>query len=150
MRIFDVMTNGVRTISPAARAVAAREAMRLHGIHHLVVTDKSDVVGVISARDLGRPGSTREREASVADVMSRPAVTIDREAPVRKAANLMRGRFIGCLVVLDGRRPIGVVTVSDLLEVIGKGGVPLARSGRRASLHYRVPHRKQHRSGGSW
>lgn len=149
MRIFDVMTEGVRTISPTVSAEAARETMRLHGIHHLVVADKSDVVGVVSTRDLGRPGSARERESSVADIMSTPAVTVDREMPLRKAANMMRGRFIGCLVVMKGRRPVGIVTVSDLLDVIGRGGDRQPRAAAPSGVQYRAHHRKRP-AGGIW
>ena len=38
MRVRDVMTEGVKTIAPTATAEDAWTLMRLHSIHHLVVT----------------------------------------------------------------------------------------------------------------
>jgi len=40
---------------------------------------------------------------------------------VREAANLMRGHGVSCLPVFNGRRLKGIVTVVDLLELIGRG-----------------------------
>jgi CBS domain-containing protein len=61
---------------------------------------------------------------------------------VREAANLMRGRSIGCLPVLDGRKLVGIVTVTDLLELLGRGAErPMAR-GRRAVMAGRGHRRK--------
>jgi CBS domain-containing protein len=124
--------------------------MKKKRIHHLIVMDGSDVVGVLSDRDAGgRSGAGVRQRALVAELMSPHVVSLDPDATVRKAANLMRGRTIGCIPVIDGRRLVGIVTVSDLLEIVGRGGdrrVPV----QRAALHYRVPHRKQRRAGGSW
>ena len=38
MRVRDVMTEGVKTIAPTVTAEDAWTLMRLHSIHHLVVT----------------------------------------------------------------------------------------------------------------
>jgi CBS domain-containing protein len=77
-------------------------------------------------------------------------VTVDAAAPLRKAANLMRGRSIGCVVVTDDRRPVGIITVADLLELIGRGLDYPASQTARTALRHRAPHRKRHRSTGPW
>jgi CBS domain-containing protein len=82
--------------------------------------------------------------------MTRGVVTVPATTPLRKAANLMRGRAIGCLVVTAGRRPIGIVTISDLLDVLGRGGDRGVQSTRRPTLSHRVPHRKQHGVVKAW
>ncbi|TAH39659.1 MAG: CBS domain-containing protein [Planctomycetota bacterium] len=49
-------------------------------------------------------------------------LTIDPEASARQAAALMEKEGIGCLVVVDDEKPIGVVTDRDLaLRVIAEG-----------------------------
>ncbi len=56
---------------------------------------------------------------SVRDVMTTAVVTVDPATPVHELARLMLERQVHRLVVLDGqRRPIGVVTVSDLMQVL--------------------------------
>jgi acetoin utilization protein AcuB len=151
MRARDVMTDAVRTISPAATAEDAWQLMQQAGIRHLVVTSGSRLVGLVSDRDLGslRGGPLRKGK-TVADVMTSDIVTVLPETPVRKAANVMRGRSIGCLVVAVGDRVMGVVTVADLLELLGRGASRPVLETARPTLNHRVPHRKQHGSGGSW
>ncbi len=53
--------------------------------------------------------------------MTELVLTVPPETTVRKAANLMRGRSFGRLVVANAGRVLGIVTVSDFLELIGRG-----------------------------
>ena len=151
MRLQDVMTKGVQTISSTTAAHEAWDVMQNKHIHHLVVTKGSHIVGILSDRDAGgRRGATVRQNRLVADLMNTSVVTVPPATTVRKAANLMRGRSIGCLVVVDAGRAIGVVTVSDLLELIGDGLDRHTTVSKRWTLKHRTPHRKVHRSAGVW
>jgi len=145
------MTGGVTTVSAAATADDAWTLMRANGIHHLVVLEGAEVVGVISDRDLGgRHGATVRDTRLVSELMTGNVITIEPDTTVRKAANLLRGRSIGCLIVVRDRRVVGIVTTADLLELVGRGiERPLAQS-RRRTLSHRAPHRKRHVSAGVW
>ena len=67
--------------------------------------------------------------------MSEQVVTAPADATIRQAANLMRGRGIGCLAVVADEKPVGIVTITDLLELIGRGVErPIERS-TRWTLH---------------
>ena len=150
MRVFEVMTEAVQTVPPAMTASDAWELMRRNRIHHLVVTSGNRMVGVLSERDTGsRIGARARIGHTVADFMTSPVVTAGRTDTIRVVANLMRGRTIGCLPVVDGERLIGIVTVSDLLEALGRGIDRPVKEIRRMATH-RVPHRKQRRAGGAW
>jgi CBS domain-containing protein len=147
MRIREVMTEPVETVPPSMALGQAAGVMRALRVHHLVVKEGSKVIGVLSASDLPRAGAAHD-ERVVRDLMSLNVATIDEGETVRRAANLMRGRSIGCVVATRSGKMVGIVTVSDLLALLGKGGERRAAV-PRASLHYRVPHEKQHR-GRSW
>jgi len=150
MRVAEVMTSEVKTVSPRTPAADAWELMRRQGIHHLVVTDGAKVIGVLSDRDAGgRSGGKLRAESRVWDLMTGDVVTVAPTDTVRQVANLMRGRTIGCVPVMNGGRLRGIVTVSDLLKVLG-GGVDRPTPPDRRNLHHRVPHRKQHRANGAW
>jgi predicted transcriptional regulator len=106
---------------------------------------------VLSSRDLGgRTMATAKRNVNVADLMTDRVVAVAPDTPVRKAANLMRGRWIGCLVVTKADRVVGIVTAADLLELLGRGADRPSPLRKRADLHYRVPHRGKKKPGGSW
>lgn len=150
MRVAEVMTERVETVPATMPAADAWDLMRRKGIRHLVVTAGSDVKGVLSERDAGgRSGASVRTNSSVADLMTTAVVTVAPDAPVRRIANLMRGRTIGCVPVVDGKRLVGIVTVSDLLDLLGRG-VDRPAPPQRRGLHHRVPHRKVKGAFGVW
>jgi CBS domain-containing protein len=134
VRVEQVMTTPVETVDVEAAAKSAAEAMRRYGIHHLVVLDGLRPVGVVSDGDL------RGRDLAgltVREVMSANVELVKPSATIRELANKMRGRSIGCLPVHDGKRLVGIVTVSDLLELIGKGMArPVVRARRWTLKHF--------------
>jgi CBS domain-containing protein len=150
MRVQDIMTRGVVTTTPDTDADVAWNLMRQQGIQHLVVQEGKRVVGMLSARDAGGGrGAALRKGRAVAELMSGPVVTVPATATVRQAANVMRGRSIGSLVVLARERPIGIITVSDLLTLLGHG-VGRPEQPARPLLQHRVPHRKRHTAAGAW
>jgi acetoin utilization protein AcuB len=134
MRLQDIMSNDIKTIAPNASVAEARSLMRTYGFHHLLVRDQRRIVGVVSDRDLGGriAGRTSEGGARrVSEVMTVHPATAAPDMTVRQAANLLRGRSIGCLPVLDGDKAVGIVTTTDLLDLIGRGATrPIERSTR--------------------
>ena len=120
----DIMSVDVKTIGPDATVGEARTLMTSAGVRHLVVVEDRDVVGVLSDRDLGGRVSADHGDgdfARVGNVMSPHVVTIEPTATIRNAANRLRGHGIGCLAVMDAGKLLGIVTTSDLLELIGRG-----------------------------
>jgi CBS domain-containing protein len=141
MRVQDVMTRRVESVSAEGSAEGALQQMRLKRIRHLVATRDGKVVGVVSSRDLESLGSLRQAQ-TVADVMSSPAVIAAPEMTLRKVANLLRGRTIGCLPVMDEGKLVGILTITDVLELIGRGVERPTAKGKRWILKGRGPRRK--------
>ncbi len=135
MQLRDVMTRDVRTIGADEPADRAWDAMRGHRVRHLVVTSRAGVVGVLSERDLGgRRGDGARAGRLVSDLMNPHVVTARPDTTIRQAANLLRGRSVGCLPVFEGPRLVGIVTVTDMLELLGRGterALDTEGSGRR-------------------
>jgi CBS domain-containing protein len=152
LRVQDVMTAAVHTVEPESPAEAAWQRMRAERIHHLVVRKGSRILGVLSDRDAGGPRGTRVREGRTAgELMSTALVTVRPDTPVRKAANLMRGRSIGSLVVSGPKgQLVGIVTVSDLLELLGRGVERPVVTSTRWTLNHRAPHRKTRPAAQRW
>jgi CBS domain-containing protein len=152
MRLDDVMSRGVLKVAPWATAELAWQMMQLKNIHHLVVVDDGAVAGVISDRDLGgRRGRAVRACKTVSELMTTRVVTAPPTTTLKRAAAVMRGHAVGCLVVTDTRGKVaGIVTVADLLETIGRGMLKPARVVRRRPLSHRAPHRKRHSAMGVW
>jgi len=125
VRLFEIMTTDVQVASPNEGAEAAYNRMRNQRVRHLVVMEDRRVVGILSELDVGGAGGAAVRHGkSVADLMSRRVVTAAPTAKVREAANLMRAREIGCLPIVEDSKLVGIVTLIDLAEVLGRGGQP--------------------------
>ena len=122
LHVADIMATHVQTIDVSESAEHAWHLMRQCDIHHLVVMRGGAVAGVLSARDLGGSrGESIRTGHRVVDLMVRSVATAQPHSTVRQAAALMRGRSIGCLPVVSRGELVGIVTSSDLLELIANG-----------------------------
>ena len=137
MRVIEIMKTNVKTLTPSATVTQARAVMNLNRIHHVVVLKNRQVFGIVSDRDLGgRLLSRASEDRAISDFMTPFPCTATPETTLREAANLMRGRSIGCLPVVDRGRLVGIVTASDLLDLIGRGADrPVARTKRWTLRH---------------
>lgn len=138
MRLQEIMNSDVVTVRPDQAANAAWTSMRRNNIRHLVVTENSRLLGVLSERDLGgRNGTALRRGRTVRALMTPQVATATPRTTLRQAANLMSGQLIGSLPVLEDGRVVGIVTATDVLEELGRGSTrPTVRAKRRGM---RVP-----------
>ena len=78
-------------------------------------------MGIVNADDVQ---GTRHSEGSpartVAEIMSRPVVSIGSDAPLSEAMRVMASHRIGALPVVDGERVIGILTQSDVVTAFGR------------------------------
>lgn len=132
MRIRDIMKRDVRTIAPDRPLSEAAEVMRIRGIRHLVVVDGSAVVGVISNRDLAAITRRELDQVRVRDVMLEHVVSVSPQATLAQAANKMRNARIGILPVMEEGHLVGIVTTTDVLELVGRNTPAVRRPERQA------------------
>jgi len=73
----------------------------------------------------GKANKTVRLEPEVREIMSKDVVTVPESESVVSAAKLMSKKDIGCLVVLDGTKPVGMLTERDFLtKVVAEGKDP--------------------------
>ncbi len=145
MRVHECMTTPVITIEKSESVENAFEKMRQHRVHHLVVLDQHRVVGIVSDSDTGseklKPYTTM-KGLLVEDVMSEPAHCIEPDTTIREAANKMRGSHIGCLPVLEHDELVGMVTTTDLLDLLGQGAERVVGTAEKQPVSRENPGRK--------
>ena len=150
MTVSDVMSRNVQCVRPSVSVAEGKDLMRRKRIHHLVVNHGANLLGIVSARDLNRrvsDASTGRR--TVADAMTRHVLFIEGDATLGRASRKMRGHSVGCLIVLEHGRVVGIVTTSDLLGMLEDSGARRAR-GTKPAAHHRVAHRHRGRGDGVW
>lgn len=146
MRVSEIMTKTVVAVSPDMKVQELLEFWKAHTYSGFPVVEAGRVVGVVSEADLvyrDRPlkgpafiavfdllvplesqkhllEELRKTVGSqVKDVMTAPAMTIDPEAEVGVAAELMTRNRINRLPVVDPNgKLLGVISRSDLLRAM--------------------------------
>jgi len=129
LTVRDLMDRDVKTLNHNDKLTIADELMRMDRIRRLpVIDDEEELVGIVSQRDLFRSALARalgygERaqqrlmdQLLVKEVMTKPVQTIGPDAPIAEAARLMRDKKIGCLLVTQGERIVGILTEGDFVR----------------------------------
>ena len=117
MRLIDTLRKVPVTIEADGTVVEAARLMDERAVGALVVTDAGRAVGLVTDRDLTVRGLARRvaPDARVDGLMTLDPVTLPASADLRDALPLFRQHAVRRLVVLDDDRPVGVVSVDDLL-----------------------------------
>jgi CBS domain-containing protein len=62
---------------------------------------------------------------SVKDIMTKSVTTIKVDSSVFEVAELMNSKGIGCLIIVDGEEPVGMVTERDIVRRIVAKNCPV-------------------------
>ena len=129
--ISELMTTRVHTLEVGAKLSEVRRLLTEQRVHHVPIVDKGVLVGMVSSRDLVGilrrakmgPGEsvdqTLDRSGTVAKVMSSDLVTVRRDESVEQAIERIADGSVHSMLVLDaGRRLVGIVTDTDLLDYL--------------------------------
>jgi CBS domain-containing protein len=116
--VREVMTPVPRTVRSTATLVEAARSMREADAGAVIVVDDRDrVVGIVTDRDIAVRAVAEGRDPAttmVAQVASTDLTTLSPTDTVSHAVRLMRERAIRRLPVVEGGRPVGIVSIGDL------------------------------------
>jgi acetoin utilization protein AcuB len=127
------MTPDPVTVEPSTRVSQAARLMALRHVRRLPVTEPGShgrtLVGIISSHDVWQacPADFHPLSASawpasedpgVGTIMSAALHTTTPDTPIETAARLLRKHKIGALPVTREGRLVGIITESDLLDVL--------------------------------
>lgn len=132
-QLSEIMNRTLITVDTHASLRQAQRIFDRRNIRHLFVMDGKRLIGIVTDRDLRKaapssksPLTASEREEfmdelKVVEVMLRKLITASPSTTVREAAKVMIREKIGCLPVVDGKTLVGIVTETDLLEILVRG-----------------------------
>jgi CBS domain-containing protein len=118
MKIHEVMTRGVETVSSGATLEFAAKKMLNRNVGFLPVVDSEKVVGVVTDRDVVlRAVSFGMRPAmtTVGQVMTKRVLSVRDYESLTDASLVMEKNLVHRLLVLDRQeRLVGIVSLSDI------------------------------------
>ncbi len=132
MSVGPICVREVDTAQPDESVAVAAQRMHQRAVGTLVVVnDVSQVVGIVTDRDLVSRVLARNRnpaETAVRDVMTMAPRTVYEDTPIKTALLTMRtGRFRRLPVVDQTRRLLGLLTLDDVLMLLAEEFTQIGR-----------------------
>ena len=124
-RVKSVMTPFPYAVDLNAPIGQARKLMLEHHVHHLPVTEGSDLKGIVSDRDIKlllgpELGSPDPHELTVEDAYIENAYSADLETPLAIVVRTMADQHIGAAVITRQKRIAGIFTATDAARVLAE------------------------------
>ncbi len=139
LKIGEVMTRNVITVTPRTSMAELREALREHRISGAPVMQNGELVGIISVEDLIKALAAGEMGATVGEKMTPNPVTLRADEPVGIAVDYFARYGYGRFPVVDNKGKLaGIITRGDIIQgLLKKLEVEYHEEEIR---HYRVSH----------
>jgi CBS domain-containing protein len=109
------------TVAPDATVQAALEIMASKRVSSLPVMIGSELVGIFSERDYIRravPKRIAPWDVLVKDLMTDKVICVTADQSVRECMELMTGNKFRHLPVVDGKKLVGMLSISDILKAL--------------------------------
>lgn len=131
MKLNTLFTRGAITAAPSATLGAVAALMESHNVGAVVVEADRRPVGIVTDRDLALALGVRghTRETPVQTVMTRHVLAIPGDTDLFAATQFLRESGVRRLPVVDENdRVVGIVTLDDLLGLLGREIANVAES----------------------
>ncbi len=129
LKVRDLMTEDVQSLSTKDTALAAWDLMDDKHIRHVPVVDETgDVVGLLSDRDLLKNALAGASEMTMSmqrnylrgtridEIMTSVPYTVEPDSDLAEAGRMLLEFKISCLPVVEGGALVGIITESDFVR----------------------------------
>lgn len=121
--IQNFMTTQPHSIGAEQPLAVAREMMRAYGIRHLPVKEGGQLVGILSDRDIDfalRVDAASAEKLSVIDAATSDVYVVLPSATLQSVASKMANDKLGCALVEEGGRMLGIFTTTDACRALAQ------------------------------
>lgn len=118
MVVKNVMKKNIVNVSSITTITEAAKIMGKNNIGCVLVNEGDKIVGIMTERDILRSIAAGKKceETSVKDIMTSSLITIDSEAALDHANEVMAKHKIRRLVVTKNNNIVGIITIRDVAE----------------------------------
>ena len=118
--VSEMMVTDVLSVAPEDTIGEAAQKMVERGVGAAVVLDYGRLIGIFTERDLMRAVADRvhSSEARIREWMTAEPITITAETSAEEAAQTMLDNGFRHLPVVEGERPVGILSIRDVARLI--------------------------------
>lgn len=123
MRVAEIMTKDVKTVTGDTDLVTVAKHMRDLDVGVVPVLEGQRLIGVVTDRDIvirAVAAGTNPQQAIVRDVVSSNPTTVSPDTDVKDAAQLMAREQIRRLPVVENGTLVGIISIGDVAVDAGK------------------------------
>lgn len=121
-KVGELISRNLIYINSDGSVIKAAILMRENNISCLIVKDKGEFVGIVTEKDIINKVVAEELypgDVEIGKIMSKDLVSVSANQHIEDAAKLMRKKGVRRLVVLEDDRIIGVITETDIANIVG-------------------------------
>lgn len=114
IKVRNIMTKEVITISQNSSIMDAAKLMALKGVSSLVVTDKNKPIAVISENDIIK--GLVSKKTRVVDAMSKDFSIISPYTKFSEISKTLKDKKIKRFPVVENEKLVGLITETDIVQ----------------------------------
>lgn len=142
MTVLDIAREGVVTESVGTSIADVVRTMQRETVSSVVVVDDGDPVGLVTDRDLAMVVLDERvdvEETPILEVVPDQLVTIDADAGVYELVALLSEKGLRRVPVVDDGELVGIVSLSDVVVLLGMELQHVANAIRTTAPAYEQP-----------
>ena len=116
--VGEVMARDLVTLSEEVALTEAAAAMNARHVGSALVVRDERLIGILTERDVLHAVGAGRIGDRVADWMTKHPESVDADESTQQAAVVMIHGGFRHLPVLDGGKPVGIVSIRDLMRVV--------------------------------
>jgi CBS domain-containing protein len=129
--IAQFMSKKPIVVSPKDRMTSVKEIFDQHNIHHVLVMDKTTLVGIISKEDynqLVRPQKSSSYKKlveestlynySVEEIMTKDLLELESTEKISVALELFAKNIFRAIPIVDNGELVGLLTTHDIIQAL--------------------------------
>ena len=116
--VGDVMSQNLLTVDTVTSLTDAAARMCDRDVGAILVVAGDKLIGILTERDILRAVAQDKVASDVGAWMTPHPETVEADEPTRQAASIMIHSGFRHLPVLDGSKPVGIVSIRDLMRVV--------------------------------
>jgi CBS domain-containing protein len=109
------------SVTPSTTVYQALEIMVEKNVSSLMIMEDDKLLGIFTERDYARKVILKgkaSRDTAIADIMTGNVITVTPDNSIDECMQIMSGKFIRHLPVVENNKVVGLVSIGDVVRFI--------------------------------